>query len=155
MKKLLISAVLSSAILISGSLSAKTLKFQISSKAGDWAHTYLNTKNKVLEELTNGELKIDPLPTKSVVPHRETIDAVANGILDGDIVVCEKTQVVNSGDVVLVQIDRCFTVLKQYNLHAEGMVTLVSPCTDDAPQDYAVDRIAIKGVFVSLIRSAH
>ena len=84
MKKLLISAVLSSALLISGSLSAKTLKFQISSKAGDWAHTYLNTKNKVLEELTNGELKIDPLPTKSVVPHRETIDAVANGILDGD-----------------------------------------------------------------------
>ena len=80
MKKLLISAVLSTAILISGSLSAKTLKFQISSKAGDWAHTYLNTKNKVLEELTNGELKIDPLPTKSVVPHRETIDAVANGI---------------------------------------------------------------------------
>ena len=54
MKKLLISAVLSSALLISGSLSAKTLKFQISSKAGDWAHTYLNTKNKVLEELTNG-----------------------------------------------------------------------------------------------------
>ena len=43
-KKLLISAVLSSALLISGSLSAKTLKFQISSKAGDWAHTYLNTK---------------------------------------------------------------------------------------------------------------
>ena len=58
MKKLLISAVLSSALLISGSLSAKTLKFQISSKAGDWAHTYLNTKNKVLEELTNGELKL-------------------------------------------------------------------------------------------------
>ena len=58
MKKLLISAVLSTAILISGSLSAKTLKFQISSKAGDWAHTYLNTKNKVLEELTNGELKL-------------------------------------------------------------------------------------------------
>ena len=47
MKKLLISAVLSSALLISGSLSAKTLKFQISSKAGDWAHTYLNTKNNV------------------------------------------------------------------------------------------------------------
>ena len=32
-EKLLISAVLSSALLISGSLSAKTLKFQISSKA--------------------------------------------------------------------------------------------------------------------------
>ena len=79
----------------------------------------------------------------------------ASGILDSDIVVCEKTQIVNSGDVVLVQIDRCFTVFKQYDLHDAGMVTLVSPYTDDAPQDYAVDRIAIKGVFVSLIRSAH
>ena len=57
MKKLLISAVLSSALLISGSLSAKTLKFQISSKAGDWAHTYLNTKNKVLEEFNKWRIK--------------------------------------------------------------------------------------------------
>jgi len=30
-------------------------------------------------------MKIDVLPTKAVVPHRETIDAVANGILDGDL----------------------------------------------------------------------
>ena len=84
MKKYFISALLVAGLSFSGAVSAKTLKFQISSKAGDWAHTYLNKHNKVLEELTNGELKIDPLPTKSVVPHRETIDAVANGILDGD-----------------------------------------------------------------------
>ena len=58
MKKLLISAVLSSALLISGSLSAKTLKFQISSKAGDWAHTYLNTKNKVKENIAKTLLNI-------------------------------------------------------------------------------------------------
>ena len=83
-KKYLIGALLVAGLSLSGAVNAKTLKFQISSKAGDWAHTYLNSKNKVLEELTNGELKIDPLPTKSVVPHRETIDAVANGILDGD-----------------------------------------------------------------------
>ena len=38
----------------------------------------------LLETMTNGSLKIEALPTKSVVPHRETIDAVANGILDGD-----------------------------------------------------------------------
>ena len=35
--------------------------------------------------MTGGAVKIDVLPTKAVVPHRETIDAVANGILDGDL----------------------------------------------------------------------
>ena len=39
---------------------------------------------KQLEVVTNGSLKMDVLPTKVVVLHRETTDAVANGILDGD-----------------------------------------------------------------------
>ena len=38
-----------------------------------------------LDMMTGGDIKIDVLPTKAVVPHRETIDAVANGILDGDL----------------------------------------------------------------------
>ncbi len=84
MKKYLVSFL----ILILASLTsfahAKTLKFQISSKSGDWAHTYLTNEWKALGVATNGSLKMDVLPTKAVVPHRETIDAVANGILDGD-----------------------------------------------------------------------
>jgi TRAP-type mannitol/chloroaromatic compound transport system substrate-binding protein len=44
----------------------------------------MNNAAPLLETLTNGSLKIEPLPTKSVVPHTQTIDAVANGILDGD-----------------------------------------------------------------------
>ena len=65
---------------------AKTLKVQASSKAGDWAHRFM-TDNWApkLDAMTGGKVKIDVLPTKAVVPHRETIDAVANGILDGDL----------------------------------------------------------------------
>ncbi|MDH3666219.1 MAG: TRAP transporter substrate-binding protein [Paracoccaceae bacterium] len=68
------------------SAEAKTLKLQASSKAGDWAHRFM-TDNWApkLESMTGGNLKVDVLPTKAVVPHRETIDAVANGILDGDL----------------------------------------------------------------------
>ena len=84
MKKYLISALVVAGLTFSGAASAKKLKFQMSSKAGDWAHTYMAKHAPVLSELTNGELQIEGLPTKSVVPHRETIDAVANGILDGD-----------------------------------------------------------------------
>jgi TRAP-type C4-dicarboxylate transport system substrate-binding protein len=65
---------------------AKTLKVQASSKAGDWAHRFMTDKwAPKLGAMTGGSVEIDVLPTKAVVPHRETIDAVANGILDGDL----------------------------------------------------------------------
>ncbi|MEM0990537.1 MAG: TRAP transporter substrate-binding protein [Pseudomonadota bacterium] len=65
---------------------AKTLKFQASSKAGDWAHRFMTeTWGPKLGAMTGGAVSVDVLPTKAVVPHRETIDAVANGILDGDL----------------------------------------------------------------------
>ena len=65
---------------------AQTLKLQASSKSGDWAHRFMtDIWAPKLEAMTGGELKVDVLPTKAVVPHRETIDAVANGILDGDL----------------------------------------------------------------------
>jgi len=84
MKRIAIVAMVGTVLASAGIADAKTLKFQTSSNAGDWAHTYMNNAAPLLETMTGGSLKIEPLPTKSVVPHRETIDAVANGILDGD-----------------------------------------------------------------------
>ena len=83
MKRLAMLTMATALIASAGVADAKTLKFQQSSNAGDWAHTYMNNATPLLEQMTNGSLKIEALPTKSVVPHRETIDAVANGILDG------------------------------------------------------------------------
>ncbi len=85
----LILAVATGALVVAGAAAvgqAKTLKVQASSKAGDWAHRFM-TDNWApkLSSMTDGKLKVDVLPTKAVVPHRETIDAVANGILDGDL----------------------------------------------------------------------
>ena len=87
-KKALMVAALSALALtapVTGAV-AKTLKVQASSKAGDWAHRFM-TDNWApkLGVMTGGSVAIDVLPTKAVVPHRETIDAVANGILDGDL----------------------------------------------------------------------
>ena len=65
---------------------AKELKVQASSKAGDWAHRFMTDNwGPKLGTMSGGVVSIDVLPTKAVVPHRETIDAVANGILDGDL----------------------------------------------------------------------
>ncbi|MGI9420571.1 MAG: TRAP transporter substrate-binding protein [Geminicoccaceae bacterium] len=70
----------------SGSLEAKTLKLQASSRAGDWAHRFMTDEwAPKLSEMTGGALEVEVLATRAVVPHRETIDAVANGILDGDL----------------------------------------------------------------------
>jgi len=87
MKKL---GLLCGAIAVAASMGvaeAKTLKLQASSKAGDWAHRFMTDNwQKKFNAMTGPDgVKIDVLPTKAVVPHRETIDAVANGILDGDL----------------------------------------------------------------------
>jgi len=87
-KKSLIALSLGALVLSAApdSADAKTLKVQASSKAGDWAHRFMTDQwAPKLDAMTGGEIKIDVLPTKAVVPHRETIDAVANGILDGDL----------------------------------------------------------------------
>lgn len=88
MKKFLMAAAVG-ALALTGTASgvmAKTLKVQASSKSGDWAHRFMTDKwAPKLDMMTGGDIKIDVLPTKAVVPHRETIDAVANGILDGDL----------------------------------------------------------------------
>ncbi|MGI9424916.1 MAG: TRAP transporter substrate-binding protein [Hyphomicrobiaceae bacterium] len=79
--------VAAAAMLVASSVLAETkLKVQASSKAGDWAHRFMTDSwAPKLKAMSGGMVSIEVLPTKAVVPHRETIDAVANGILDGDL----------------------------------------------------------------------
>ncbi len=71
---------------LSVTVQARTLKVQTSFNA---SHLSLAHLNEVwvpkLETMTNGALEIELLPIKAVVPHRETPEAVAMGILDGDL----------------------------------------------------------------------
>ena len=81
----LLAAVAVSAFAV-GDVDARTLKVQASSKAGDWAHRFLTEGwQQKVGIMSGGSIELEVLPTKAVVPHRETIDAVANGILDGDL----------------------------------------------------------------------
>jgi TRAP-type mannitol/chloroaromatic compound transport system substrate-binding protein len=65
---------------------AKTLKVQTSSNASHFTLAFLN-ENWVpkLKTMTNGSLEIEFLPIESVVPRRETPEAIGIGILDGDL----------------------------------------------------------------------
>lgn len=85
MRKTIAIAVAALALGLTGAADAKTLKVQASSAPGDWAHRFMTDGwQQKVEEMSGGSLKLEVLPTKAVVPHKETIDAVANGILDGD-----------------------------------------------------------------------
>lgn len=83
------SNVLAKSLLITGlcfsvASAGKVLKIQTSFGAGDIALKQLNEWSGKLSTMTDGRLGIDLLPTRAVVPHKETPDAVAMGILDGD-----------------------------------------------------------------------
>jgi TRAP-type C4-dicarboxylate transport system substrate-binding protein len=81
------AAVLFAAGLTTASLPAhaEKLKFQTSSNASHLSLAILNRDwVPKLKERTQGRWEIELLPIKAVVPHRETPQAVAKGILDGD-----------------------------------------------------------------------
>ncbi|NVO24639.1 TRAP transporter substrate-binding protein DctP [Donghicola sp. C2-DW-16] len=65
--------------------SAETLNIQTSFNAGDFSTQYI-TENWLpkIEEMTEGRISIVLTPNGSVVPAKETPDAVAAGVLDGD-----------------------------------------------------------------------
>lgn len=65
--------------------SAETITIQTSFNAGDFSTQYL-TENWLpkISELTDGRIEIVFTPNGSVVPARETPEAVAAGVLDGD-----------------------------------------------------------------------
>lgn len=88
MRKTLVAALaaLTVGAFAAGDVDARTLKFQSSSSPGDWAHRFMTEGwQQKVGVMTGGSIEVEVLPTKAVVPHRETVDAVANGILDGDL----------------------------------------------------------------------
>ncbi|MCA8928143.1 MAG: TRAP transporter substrate-binding protein [Alphaproteobacteria bacterium] len=80
-----LAAIASVAIAATGQ-AATMLKLQTAMAAGSFTLNYLNEVwVPKLEAMTYGNLKMEILPSKAVVPHRETPGAVAAGILQGDL----------------------------------------------------------------------
>lgn len=83
-------ALATAAALLATTAAAETLRIQTSFNAGDYAFKYMTeTWAPKLTEMTGGEIELELLPTKAVVPHKETPDAVAIGVLDGDLTATE------------------------------------------------------------------
>lgn len=76
---------MASVALTAGPAHAETLNIQTSFNAGDFSTKFITEAwLPKLEERTEGRLKIVLTPNGAVVPAKETLDAVAAGVLDGD-----------------------------------------------------------------------
>lgn len=70
---------------ITGAASAETLTIQTSFNAGDFSTKYLTEQwLPKIAEMTEGRIEIVLTPNGTVVPAKETPEAVAAGVLDGD-----------------------------------------------------------------------
>lgn len=84
--KVVSAAAVLSATAFAAQAADKTLKIQTSSNASHASLAYLNEVwIPKLEQMTGGSLTLELLPVDAVVPRRETADAIAVGILDGDL----------------------------------------------------------------------
>ncbi len=74
-------------ILLAGAAAAQdyTFKFQSSDPAGNINFNFQKGWTDLVAEKSGGKIKIELLPVGSVVEYNETLDAVAAGIIDGQI----------------------------------------------------------------------
>lgn len=85
MSKLKLMALATTVSALASMAHAETLKVQTSFNAGDFSTQYI-TDNWLpkLKEMTGGRIELVLLPNGSVVPSKDTPDAVGAGALDGD-----------------------------------------------------------------------
>lgn len=77
---------------------------------------------------------------------------VDEGILDGDLIICRRTQVAYEGDIVVALIDQHNTTLKRISYKVKGMITLIPANTELKPRAYLPERIQIQGIYIGLVR---
>lgn len=74
---------------------------------------------------------------------------IEDGILDGDYVVIEKTEVAQNGDIVVALVDDSLATLKRF--HKEGDVVMLKPANSQMDPIYPKN-LKIQGIVVTLVR---
>ena len=77
---------------------------------------------------------------------------VEEGILDGDLVICEYAETAEDGDIVVALIDNETATLKRLFNNKNGTVTLQPANSNLQPMLYEANRIVVQGVMVGLLR---
>jgi repressor LexA len=78
---------------------------------------------------------------------------IDDGILDGDMVIVEKRDTADNGEIVVALIDGLEATLKRLQKNRDGSVTLKPANPQLAPMRYAGARVRVQGVVVGQFRS--
>lgn len=78
---------------------------------------------------------------------------IDEGIFDGDIVVCERADQANSGQIVVAIIDNQEATLKRLEKTMTGQVVLHPANERLEPMVFDAHRVAIQGIYVGLLRT--
>lgn len=77
---------------------------------------------------------------------------IDEGILDGDLVVCEYTQVANNGKIVVALIDGQDATLKKIRYNKDNTVSLIPANKKLQSMTYPKERVQIQGIYIGLLR---
>jgi repressor LexA len=78
---------------------------------------------------------------------------IEDGILDGDMVVVEKRDAAENGEIVVALIDGAEATLKRLQKNRDGTITLRPANRGIPPMRYAAARVRVQGVVVGQFRS--
>ena len=80
---------------------------------------------------------------------------IDEGIFDGDIVVCQKTEAAKNGQIVVALIDNQEATLKRIQVNPDNTVALIPANASHAPMIFDASRVSIQGLFIGLLRFTH
>lgn len=79
---------------------------------------------------------------------------IEDGIMNGDIIVCQSAQTARSGQIVVALIDENSATLKRIDYPDSEHIRLIPANKDHNQQTYHASRVTIQGIFVGLLRVA-
>ena len=77
---------------------------------------------------------------------------IDEGIFDGDIVICEKRDSANDGEIVVALIDQEEATLKRLQRNSDETITLYPANPTLKPMQFAAERVTIQGIYIGLVR---
>ena len=77
---------------------------------------------------------------------------IDEGIFEGDIVICERSDAADNGQIVVALIDREEATLKRLEQNTDNTVTLHPANARLEPMIYPTDRVQIQGIYIGLLR---
>lgn len=134
-------------------------------KQGRHLQISLSTKQLLLLGRISAGVPIEAISEPQVLDINKLIDGdnlfglevkgtsmIEEGILDGDLIICQRTEMAKEGSIVVALIDNHNTTLKRISYKMKGMITLSPANVELKPRAYLPERIQIQGIYIGLIR---